>query len=546
MIQTSNNKRQVIESDLPTLFALVESLQEPACIMKPDGLLLVVNSPFALRFGKTPEACLAAGIYDLLDDTSLMQPLAGPLKQQSAAACSAGKSTMFEDRDGGWNVTINPVRATSGAITSLFVTMREVPQKSTASEEDGSACHAGLLLPLQAARAGVWEWSAKSGEVRCSDETWSICGIERGGDRSGFDRFRQALHPDDREKADRMIEQLSVGVSEIDTEFRVVQPDGSVRWFMWRGKSVLDNEGHPERSTGTIIDITGRKLLEEELVESKTRYAQALDAAHAGIWEWNVLTDELSWSDQVWKLYGLTPGSQPLNHQFCVETVHAEDRQMVSQLIKAGVVNLEDVSVEYRVIHPDGSVCWLISRGMPVFDANGQLARYIGTIIDITARKQIELELIANRKRLGHALDAARAGVWEWDLATGENIWSDECWPLYGLSRDAGLQPSYDLWLDSVHPEDREKTVWLLTAAIRRQAEVNIEYRTIHDDGAIHWIMSRGKPLRDEQGKLERYIGTVIDITEKNRRNQAQGEQVQVQFRARCRRRGYLGVGCQG
>ena len=108
------------------------------------------------------------------------------------------------------------------------------------------------------------------------------------------------------------------------------------------------------RYIGTVFDITEQKLKEIELNESKIRYAYAMDAAQSGIWEWNVVTDELSWSEQLWKLYGLKANSMPLNNQLCVDTVHPDDREMASWIIRNAVGKGASASLEYRVIHPDG------------------------------------------------------------------------------------------------------------------------------------------------------------------------------------------------
>jgi PAS domain S-box-containing protein/putative nucleotidyltransferase with HDIG domain len=135
-------------------------------------------------------------------------------------------------------------------------------------------------------------------------------------------------------------------------------------------------------------------------------------------------------------------------------------------------------------------------------------------LFDITEQKRIETDIIESKTRLSHALKAAYAGVWEWNLETDENIWSDEVWSLYGLRR-GGEKPSFRLWADSVHPDDREKTIQAVTVAADKAQELDVEYRVCFPDGSIHWIMARGQPLFNENGQASRYIGTVIDITER-------------------------------
>ncbi|NTV03054.1 MAG: PAS domain-containing protein [Chlorobiaceae bacterium] len=368
---------------------------------------------------------------------------------------------------------------------------------------------------LGASRVGVWERDLKTNIVIWSDTLWQLLGIEKGDQALSFSRWVEIVHPDDRDKAIHAVNAATSNGLEMNVEYRICHPDGSIHWLMSRGKPLFEQDGTIVRYIGSVIDITELKLLEQELLESKLRYGYALDAAHTGIWEWNIDTDQLNWSEQVWTLYGLKPGSSALNHQLCVDTIHPEDRDMVSRIIKDAVRDSNAASVEYRTCHPDGSIHWLTSRGMPMYDGNGKLKRYIGAVIDITERKQIELALIESKRRLGQALEAARAGVWEWDTTTNENVWSDETWPLYGIDRKEGLSPSFELWTSTIHPDDLEPTIGAVTDAVAGQADVNIEYRVCLQDNSVHWLMSRGKPVIDEQGRTIRYIGTIIDITEK-------------------------------
>ena len=131
---------------------------------------------------------------------------------------------------------------------------------------------------------------------------------------------------------------------------------------------------------------------------------------------------------------------------------------------------------------------------------------------DITESKRIEVELLQSKERFSQALEAASAGVWQWDVNTGENFWSDELWALYRLKR-GNEKPSFKLWSDAIHPDDRELTIQAVTTAADKAQEIYVEYRVFGHDGSVHWIMSRGRPLRDRKGKVVRYIGTAIDIT---------------------------------
>ena len=263
-----------------------------------------------------------------------------------------------------------------------------------------------------------------------------------------------------------------------------------------------------------VYDITDRKRVESQLREKNTRFTQALEATHAGVWEVILETNENIWSDEIWELYGLEQGDNKPSHELWQHSVHPLDRDRIFKVVTDAVKNEAVIAIEYRINQSDGAVRWLMVRGMPFFDEQGCLTRYIGTSIDITARKQIEIMLLENQMRFTQALEAAQAGVWEWDVKTGENIWSDEIWKLYGLERGKE-KPSHKLWMRSIHPDDMKRIVRTVLNAAKNASPIAIEYRVFHLDGTVQWLMDRGMPFFDEQGRLVRYIGTCIDITQR-------------------------------
>jgi PAS domain S-box-containing protein len=116
--------------------------------------------------------------------------------------------------------------------------------------------------------------------------------------------------------------------------------------------------------------------------------------------------------------------------------------------------------------------------------------------------------------RLRLAEEAAKAGIWEWDLRTNENFWSEGIWKLYdNLPRS--VQPSYQSWRATIHPEDRARAEEVVQEAARRGTEINLEWRVLTRDGTTRWLMSRGRPLRDAGGQAVRYLGIVLDITDR-------------------------------
>lgn len=125
-----------------------------------------------------------------------------------------------------------------------------------------------------------------------------------------------------------------------------------------------------------------------------------------------------------------------------------------------------------------------------------------------------------NEARLKLALKAAKAGIWEWDLETNENIWSDELFRLFDYDPH-NAKPSQDLWLQSIHPDDRVRVVETVKAAVAAQKPITLEWLVNSKNDSKRWLLGRGEPEFGSDGRIQKYLGVVIDITDRKEMEKA-------------------------
>jgi PAS domain S-box-containing protein len=173
-----------------------------------------------------------------------------------------------------------------------------------------------------------------------------------------------------------------------DYEFRTILEDGNIRWIYDCSRVIKDKFGEVVAIIGACLDVTDRKLSETKLIESEERLRRAHEAAQIGDWELDLVTGKVIWSENLYRLVGLSSENFAVSDRAKLDLIHPEDRHRVESEFARIDRSNRRIDVEFRARHSDGDYRWLASRGELQFDSSGQPARIVGVNFDITALRQ--------------------------------------------------------------------------------------------------------------------------------------------------------------
>jgi PAS domain S-box-containing protein len=193
----------------------------------------------------------------------------------------------------------------------------------------------------------------------------------------------------------------------------------------------------------------------------------------------------------------------------------------MDRVLREGVI--AGLASHTALVARDGAERPIADSCAPIRDSSGRKVGVVLVFRDQTAERRAEQALRESEARLRLALDAAKAGTWEWDLRTNKNLWSDGLWRLYGLEPYC-REPSYEAWREVIHPDDREQAERIVQEAARTGSELNVQWRVRDREGATRWLMAQGQPVREGGGAVARFIGIVLDITDRKKAEEAQRE----------------------
>lgn len=309
-----------------------------------------------------------------------------------------------------------------------------------------------------------------------------------------------------------------------EAELRMRKGDGKEFWAALSIARLENSE--PACWLVSLNDVSRRKEVERSLRKKDELFKHAIEATRDGIWDWDIASGEVFFSPQWARLLGYEPEEVPQRVEYFFEVLHPDDVVRVIKVLNDHLEGKTSIKQdEVRLRTKSGEYRWFLDRGEVVErDSSGKPIRMVGTITDITQRRQAEESLRESQSRMRLLIEAASLGLWDWDLITNAVYFSPE-WKLQLGYTDDELPNEFEQWKSRLHPDDVD---WVLVAIQDylngNRPNYDIEFRLRHRDGSWRWIFARADVHRDAIGDPVRMMGCHLDITERRQAEAAQAE----------------------
>ncbi len=370
-------------------------------------------------------------------------------------------------------------------------------------------------LALESVGDGVWDWNTQTNKVFFSKQWKAMLGYSDDEVGNTVDEWSKRIHPDDEKQVyDDLNKYFNKETTVYQNEHRVLCKDGTYKWVHDRGKVLQwTSDGKPLRVIGTHKDISERRIIEEKMRESEKKLNKAQHYSHVGSWTWNIKTNQLDWSDEMFHIFGIQKETfSGLLVDVINKAIHPEDRSKVDESNRSVIRDNKPIPLEYRIIWPDQSIhtVWA-EAGEILFDEDGKPLILSGVVQDITDRKKAEMRLKENQRFLSEIIENNGALIYVKDRDGKYELVNKKWEDSTGLQREFVIGKTDA----EVFPEEMGIKFRATDVRVMELGEVVEIEEQLKNASVEKYFLSIKFPLRDSKNDVRGICGISTDISER-------------------------------
>lgn len=457
----------------------------------------------------------------------------GPV-MQAVAACLEGRTPQFEaeyrirHKDGSlhWNLGRGIVTRDEAGVPLRFLGTSVDITELKRVEQESRTVKDRLELAMLGSKVCTWDHEMDDGNIATARSTminvWESLGYDVVADAHHFTAgLASLIHPEDQQGFATHVQSFLNGTErEWESEFRVRHRNGSDVWHLARGVVARDANGRAVRFTGSSVDITDRKRMEEALRQSEERFRATFENAAVGMAVSNVEGRFIQCNERLAEFLGYSR-SELIGRPFTAFVAPDDAPPDLERHARFLGGDLPNFARDKQYVRKDGSRVWgNMAASIIERNAEGEPTHVMAIVQDISQRKTLEQDLQRTKDRLELAVHSSNISIFEFEMPDGRLENSQHTlinfWELVGYHPDEVPSSFAEACALVLTPDDYSRVPAEMQAYLSgARPRFDLEHQVRHKDGSLQWRLARGMAVRNEQGVAVRFIGSHVDITEK-------------------------------